>query len=355
MIRDIATAISFLALLAVPGPQARAQLWGRMGGWVGYGSTVQGDILRGEGVFLNGLGTYYVDSAMAGSINADTWMRLDNYISNWIAAENQRRGEHRRAKLDLKIRSHDDNINRINNNPNLSDLRKGDALNALLVPLLKPGLNESAYRFATTAVPGEAIRQIPFKIGEANATFSMNRLMSREESDWPVRLRRDEFARERKAYGDAVDVALDLMVRKKQSEAAVVNVRTAVRELKDELDRVAPPQAAHDNLFLPAKNHLDKLEKVGQIIARRDVEEVLAAIERYHGTTVGDLLMFMDRHRLQFGVADDDSEAESVLYRQLYAALLQQTDLFNAARQLGMSKTETGPRAKTKVEDEVLR
>jgi hypothetical protein len=124
-----------LTLLAVGAADARAQ-WGRVGGWVGYGSTVQGDILRGEGVFLSGLGSYYYGSAVAGSINADTWMRVSSFVAAAIQADNLSKAAHKRAKLDLNIKSYDDNRKRINNDPNLSDLHKGDALNARLVKLL---------------------------------------------------------------------------------------------------------------------------------------------------------------------------------------------------------------------------
>ena len=98
MFRATAIAIGVLTLLAALATDARAQVWGRTGGWVGHGSTVQGDILRGEGVFLNGLGNYYVDTAVAGSINANTWMRLNTYIVEAFRAENEAKAEHKNAR-----------------------------------------------------------------------------------------------------------------------------------------------------------------------------------------------------------------------------------------------------------------
>jgi hypothetical protein len=343
MIRDTVKAFGILTLLVVSPADARAQ-WGRMGGWVGYGSTVQGSILHGEGVFLEGLGTYYVDSAVAGQINADTWMRVNTFLANAILADNQSKGERQKERLKIKIEAFNDKLARIRNKPELLDLHKGDALNEALLPLLKPGLTESAYRFATVAVPGEAIRQIPFKIGKEAATFSLDRLMAR--GDWPVLLRSDEFARERKAYGDAVDIALEQMVHDKLTPSALEAVRAAVRELRNRLEKVAPARREHDDLYNRARNYLDDLEEVGRVLGIPDVERVLAAIERYHGTTVGDLMKFMDLQDVRFGVAENDVERE--LYRNLYAAMLQQSELFVAARVLTTGRAE--PPAKPKAE-----
>ena len=79
----------------------------------------------------------------------------------------------------------------------------------------------------------------------------------------------------------------------------------------------------HDDLYLPAKNYLDELEEVGRMFAIPAVEHVLGAIERYHGTTAGDVLKFMHDQDVRFGVAQTDVERD--LYRKLYAALLQQS------------------------------
>ena len=216
-------------------------------------------------------------------------------------------------------------------------------MNALLVPLLDPKVPDSAYRFATVPVPGEAIRQIPFKIGKEGATFSMDRLMARGE--WPVTLRGEAFARERKAYGEAVDIALDQMVQERLSRSAVEAVRAAVKDLQNRLDKVAPSRREHDDLYLRAKNYLDELAEVGRMLAIPAVEHVLGAIERYHGTTAGDLLKFMHDQDVRFGVAKTDVERD--LYRQLYAALLQQSDVFAASRQVAHGQGRT-PRQRRK-------
>ena len=191
-------------------------------------------------------------------------------------------------------------------------------------------------------MPGEAIRQIPFKIGKEAATFSMDRLMARGE--WPLTLRSEQFARERKAYGTAVDIALDLMVR----EATVADRRRGRAGRGERPPGHArqgrAPAREHDDLYLQAKNYLDDLEEVGRMFAIPAVEHVLGAIERYHGTTAGDLLKFMHDQDVRFGVAKTDVERD--LYRKLYAALLQQSDLFAASGEL--AKFEAKPRRRRK-------
>src|SRR5579864_8781667 len=86
---------------------------------------------------------------------------------------------------------------RIENNPELYDIRRGDALNAKMIKLLQSG---SLVRFARTTLPTNTVRRIPFAFAEQNATFSMQRLSPKGRGKWPVAFQDEQFARERRAY-----------------------------------------------------------------------------------------------------------------------------------------------------------
>src|SRR5262249_43787823 len=68
--------VGLVALLSLAG-SARAQL----PAFLGPGSTPVGDYLRGVGVAAAGMGVYNYTTAMAESINADTAIRVNEYIS----------------------------------------------------------------------------------------------------------------------------------------------------------------------------------------------------------------------------------------------------------------------------------
>jgi len=95
------------------------------------GSTPQGDWARGRGFAAFGMGLYNLNTAAANSIQADTWMRLNQYIyqSVWeqtrlhrsrMAWENQRR-----------IQAREQRYQQLVDRPEPADIYRGDSLNAL--------------------------------------------------------------------------------------------------------------------------------------------------------------------------------------------------------------------------------
>src|SRR4051812_3028759 len=66
--------------VALMASSASAQGFGYGFGMGGAGSTVYGDAMRGEGIFLNGLGLYNYNTAVAYSIATDTDIRLNEYL-----------------------------------------------------------------------------------------------------------------------------------------------------------------------------------------------------------------------------------------------------------------------------------
>src|SRR4051794_22035713 len=67
--------------------------------FVGPGSTVEGDYLRGVGVASYGmsLGNFY--NAQADAIYTNTWMRLNDYIAAVLENENAKNAVHRHEIL----------------------------------------------------------------------------------------------------------------------------------------------------------------------------------------------------------------------------------------------------------------
>ena len=61
-----------------------------------------------------------------------------------------------------------------------------------------------------------------------------------------------------------------------------------------------------------------------EMLKTQSVEQALGELDRYAGTTVNDLRVFMLRHKLQFADAGNPDERE--LFPQLYAKLGEQKD-----------------------------
>jgi hypothetical protein len=289
--------------------------------FIAPGSTVQGDALRGQGVFLSGAGLYNYYTAMGDSISTDTYIRLNEYIYNSIKHENAERARHRAAVIARRRENYEEILDRILSNPDYRDLARGDALNALLDELLDPGaIAPSSLRLSPIPLAGETVRSIPFFYAPEDATISMRRLSA--HGRWPVGLRGEPLAPERRAYERAVDEALEQQTEGEMSREAIRAVEAALNDLRSKLDRVVPP--SNDRVYVEAKNHLKRLEVSKELLKRRVIEQIVGELDKYSGTTVRDLLEFMRRNNLRFGVSEIGDEMET--YPKLYAALKQQLD-----------------------------
>ena len=141
MRRSTVAAIAIAISSILPG-SARAQYGYPSGyggyGWGGWGSTIGGSTAAGLGYFNMGRGAYNESTAVARSINNDTYLRWNQYMyqSQQHAANlyNQHlRAEHRRVdKARAAIQD------RLRNHPEDRDITDGDALNVLADELLNP-------------------------------------------------------------------------------------------------------------------------------------------------------------------------------------------------------------------------
>ncbi len=211
---------------------------------------------------------------------------------------------------------------RILSEPEERDVMTGAALNATLQQLMDSKISDSSFRYAPVPLSVDVIRAIPFKVGDQGAHFSMQRLSTKGKNKWPVALQDEKFTDVRRAYERVLDNALDQQIDGKMSLDAIKAVENAVDDLFRKLEQVIPP--GKDKLFLEAKNRLTDLKTTAQLLKSHKIEIVIGEIDRYAGTTVNDLRLFMQKHNLRFSVAENGDERK--LYPELYAALKQQRE-----------------------------
>jgi hypothetical protein len=313
MLRASSTLIPILAVLFVATRPAPAQVQ-----FIGPGSTPGGDMLRGGGVYLQGLGYYNYNTAVANSINVDTYIKLNEYV--WSCLKNENRENARKYAIYEAARKENYNkiLERIKNDPNLVDFQRGDAINALLDQLIDPkNIPPSTMRFSPVALNAEVVRSIPFFRADKAKTFSMRRLTS--GGNWPIRLRDPGFTPLRKAYERAFEHALEQQLEGRTSTTAIRQVQLAIKELRAHLT------SSNDTLWTEAHLHLKNLEDGAEQLQIVEIERVIGALDNYDGATVEDLLKFMHDNKLRFGVPQPGAELE--LYRSLFASLKVQLKL----------------------------
>lgn len=317
---------TFALLASWPAP-ALAQ-----GEYIGPGSTAEGDILRGQGLFLRGAGQYLqgagqynLYTAMAGSINADTFIRLNEYIYQSIQHENAERARRLGEKAARRVQNLNAIRDRILNEPEGGDIARGDAANSALRQLLR--YNPSTYRSDSVPLDSELVRKIPFVSAEHNAVISLARINPNGRR-WPIALNRREFVKECHDYERALDTVLDLRAERQTTRDAVLKLKETTKALEERLQQVED-HSKNPALFNDARNYILRLQKTAEDMQRLKIDEIYAAMDQYHGTSVHSLVQFMQKWNLQFGVPDLGEERGE--YPLIRAAMKKQLDEVKSA------------------------
>jgi hypothetical protein len=301
------------------GPSVRAQF-----NWIGHGSTAPGDYLRGVGVAAVGIGVYNLDTAQANAINVDTEIRWNEYVTMYFARENAEKARYRQIQREHNEAKRKAIIERIKQRPQEHDLMSGDALNGLLEDLNDPKIHESSYRSARVALPADLVRHVPFRLDSEGAEFSLLRLIPRGTGKWPVALQDERFAPARRAYERAVDAALEQQLSGKMSLEAIRNVKEAIEGISRALDAESP-SLPDKELYNRARTRIRELQAMAKLLDSDKVERAMGEIDGFAGTTVNDLRVFMQAHKLHFAAASSPEERR--LYPALYEALWTQKQL----------------------------
>jgi hypothetical protein len=326
MVRGHRLLFGALAFLAFPLLEANAQYYYPYGiggggyGFGGWGATPDGDIARGMGAFVAAAGVYNYDSATAASINADTVMRVNEYLYQSQLEANRLFWEYENRKVG---RSNAVQANalasmaRIRDNPTEADIDSGAALNAVLDQLSDPKiLNGSALRMANAKIEAGLIREIPFRDATDAITITLSQLT--DEKSWPLPLRAPEFAEPRAAYTKAVADALEEDKNGDLSPFTIQRVRQTVFDLYRRVNETIPRTRQPDHL--DSLNYLKGLAGFSRMLEKSNFEKVLAELGKIETTSAGNLIAFMHTYNLRFGTATTAAQKEA--YRQLYPIMV---------------------------------
>jgi hypothetical protein len=315
MLRNVRFGLAIGVLLALGAGDAQAQYyrygWGGWGGGVG---SLPGDIARGLGYYDIGAGIYNEQTAEANAINEATIKDWNNYM--YLSQQEANRHEYlrmaRREKRDAA--SGDLILQRLRENPSERDIRDGDALNVILDQLTDPRIHTSVLRLATDPISSDVVRTIPFVNASEAVTISLDQLSGKD--GWPLALRSDRFAEERKAYEEAVDEALKEDEEGNLKPETVEKVRTALRRLYQKFE-ASPPEDKIQRV--DAENHFRTLFGMIKMLENPQVEQIIAELEKVPRTSLGSLLGFMHTYNLRFGPAR--TPRQEAVYNELYTLL----------------------------------
>lgn len=319
----VALACSIGPVSATP---ARAQ-WHYPGGyggfgWDGWGATsVHGDMARGMGMFAAGAGVYNKftgigekQAAVAESINADTVKRWNEYIyqSQQAASRRLRNRQDRESAANAQRRA--DLRKRLRDDPDPSDIHRGDALNIALEEINDPKVFDRALRAADAKLGGDLIRAIPFQYAPAGLTMGIHQLAT---GTLPASLRTPEFEADRRALK-----ALDEQVLNQVDEDKVPDpdtVRKFLAAIATAEEKAAAIVPANGLGAKQAVKYLKALHGLVAMLKAPSLDPYLAGVEKRPDATLGELLEFMVAFNLRFGPATTPQQREA--YNALFPKL----------------------------------
>ena len=208
---------------------------------------------------------------------------------------------------------------RLRNHPETRDITDGDALNVLLDVLLNPAMVDRSLQYIKTPLRPDLIANIPFEVASECMTVCLDSMTM--DGQWPLALRDDAFAPQRQALRQAVQAALKEDEKGDLEPETIDAVGTAVNNLRLEFEKRVPQDKPD---YIPARNALKAMAGLTKMLYSSKIEKVLAELEDYQGTTLGDLLGFMQAFNLRFGRAN--SYRQRQIYVKLYPMLAEQAN-----------------------------
>jgi hypothetical protein len=315
-------------------------------GWGGWGTTPGGSMARGLGALNMGRGVYNEDTAVARSINANTVMNWNNSLYQASQAAGRGYVAHLRAETDKNNRLRAEIDDRLRNHPLQRDITDGDALNILLDVLLNPATADRSPGSIKTPLRHDVIPDIPFEHASEGMTFCLDRMTM--EGQWPLALRVDAFRPEREEVRKAIAVALEADKDGNLEPDTIEAVHKATERLRLKFERLVPQDSPD---YYPARDLIKAMTGLTKMLYSPAMDQILAELEDYQGTTLGDLLNFMQAFNLRF--APSNSYRQRQIYLKLYPMLDQQvkgplgpvTGAVNATEKAGGEAAKTVEKA----------
>ena len=228
---------------------------------------------------------------------------------------------------------------RLRNHPETRDITNGDALNVLLETLMNPSAGSMALRIQTP-IRHDVIPNIPFEYATEGGTICLDQMTLDEQ--WPLALHVEEFRPEREALRKALQAALEEDKAGNLEPKTIEAVQSAIDAIRIKFEKNVPKT---DPDYIASKDMLKAIAGLTKLLYSPKIEQILAELEDYQGTTLGDLIGFMQAFNLRFAPANSFRQRQ--IYLKLYAMLSEQV---NGSGSIGSSTVAAGSAVKSGVE-----
>jgi len=303
--------------LALWMPRAEAY-YGYWYGWnfnpyfYGAGQTVQGSILQGMGVYLQGAGEYNLLTAQAGAINTSSWITLNEYLYNSNRLMAARYAKRTAAKLAKRKELREKRYLQLRDNPTERDVRTGDALNLKIRLLTGPATASAVYDKAQVAIPAELLGVLPLRRAADAASLTIGGI--KQPLAWPLALEVPGLSNERVAIEKALETTYASIEKGKISEQQLLDLTNAIDSFEERLK-------AKDFAKVKPAGHAYAvhLRAVRRSLGSKYLVAGMQKVSQTKDLTLGGLLRTMNVYGISLGVATTPEQIEA--YQRLYTVI----------------------------------
>jgi hypothetical protein len=150
-------------------------------------------------------------------------------------------------------------------------------------------------------------------------TVCLNRMTM--DGQWPLALRADVFRPEREGLRKATAAALEEDKEGNLDPDTIQAVQAAIDKLRHKFDSVV---AQNSPDYIESRDSIKAMYGLTKMLYSSDMEKIIAQLDDYQGTNLGDLLSFMQAFNLRFAPAN--SYRQRQIYLKLYPMLAEQAN-----------------------------
>jgi len=266
------------------------------------------------GVYNTGAGIYNRQTAIARSINADTYMRLNEYFYEAHKTATREYWAKKNSDLAKTKNAYDLHQERLEKNPTALDVENGDALNRALDQLTDPRIGSSTIRMATGQIDSDLIKEIPFRNNTEAVTIVLSEVKS--ATKWPTALYERRFAEDKKTFEEVVDQARKEDEQGDISGETIEKAHALIGSLRSKLETMPIADPAENQAAL---NFVKTLGGLIHLLEQPDTKQVIDELRKVKTTSLANLLGFMHAFNLRFGAAT--TPRQRIVYDKLYPLL----------------------------------
>jgi hypothetical protein len=287
--------------------------YGGWGGWGGWGaSTPMQGIGYGMGAMAMGAGQYNLDSSMARSMNVDTNLRISQAMWQQQHYLNYTNILRRERSSQNTVKSIEGIKKRLHESPNDSDIRSGEALNAVLEDVTDPKkVHPSQMRLSRIPLDPGMVKELPLFYASEAIAFTISGMVG--EAEVPFLLKSKTYEKEISTLGQAIKHAERVDLEGHLTPDDIKAVDQAIANLESKFQENAK---FDDAGYKEAKAAISAVKKLTKMLTKPNFEEILKTLDQAKKNnvepTVTDLIGFMKHFNLRFGAAKTEKQAQAL-------------------------------------------